>query len=235
MRKFISRIAILCTVLIAAYLFFNKEEQRAPAATPLAQEPVKIESKQETISEPAIVKAPPRPAKVRKTFTKINDDIPARMMELRQTTDHAEIPSGLSELNEVPALQAVPRRQYQTRLGPELNRQSGYVVFKTVNGTSSVQEFDGVHLPVVKYPGRAALGIVTGEIEVVFKILPGDIQRYAKDKNLALVGEALNIKTVYFSAKNYPANLAAILESLQRLPEVERAEVSVIFGNRSGT
>ncbi len=156
-------------------------------------------------------------------------------MQERKAAALEEIPSGVKKLNELPELQAVAKKHYQPRLGPELNRQSGYVLYRSQNTTSSVQAFDGTHLPVVKYPGRAVLGVVTGEIEVVFKTYPADIARYAREKNLELAGEAQNIKTVYFSAKQFPANLAAIVEALAQLPEVRSAEIAIIYGSRRGT
>ncbi len=146
-----------------------------------------------------------------------------------------EQPSPIPGFNLLPSVQAVPLRQYQASMGPELARQSGYVLFRSERARSSIEAFDGVHLPVVKYPGRAVLGVVTGDIEVVFKTLPPDLAMVARRMGLVLAAEMRNIKTAFFAAKSYPADLTRIAEELSRLPGVEKAEISVVFGSRRGT
>lgn len=132
----------------------------------------------------------------------------------------------------VPSLQAIPRKQYQSSMGPELGRQSGYVLYKSERAQSSVEAFDGVHLPVVKFPGRAALGVVTGDIEVVFKTVPDNLPDFARRLNLELAAEMRNIKTAFFTAKSYPADLTRFVSRLLEQPEVKSAEISIVFGSR---
>lgn len=233
MRNHSVWIALFLGCLIAAYLFVRKEERRAPASEMAAVPPTpKIQSKQE-ISPPTPTLEPPAAPKWVRNFPK-NLDLD-KMEELRKAASLEEAPTGIPGLVAVPSLQAIPKKQYQSRLGPEHTQQSGYVVFKSDRAQSTVQSFDGQHFPIVKYPGRSVLGVVTGEIEVVFKNYPQDVSRYARLHGLTLSGEMKNIKTIYFSAKNFPANLTEIVESFTQLPEVERAEVSVIYGNRRGT
>jgi len=121
-------------------------------------------------------------------------------------------------------LKAVPKAQYEPRMGQLISEKLGFAIFATTQ--SAFELTAGTELPVLAKKGNGILGIVTGTIIVTLKentLAPLLAQTY----DLTLKYLDKDLRLAYFTA---PANtpLDKVVEALQRDASVENVNLEVV-------
>lgn len=226
---------VLMWALVYGIFFDSEPPERQPAAIAKKYEPqftAQIVSKQEI---PALPVHNSNEARAEARFPKHSAEEQWRVLAETHAHKAAQEPGPDGEnWNELSDVKAVAKRVYNPEMGSEVARQAGYVLFNGAETQSRIGSFDGTHLPVVQRPGSATLGIITGEVEVTFKVYPEDIRDFARKNGLTVVSEATAIKTAFLTPKSLPADLYAVTENLARHQQVERAVISILFGAKRG-
>lgn len=122
---------------------------------------------------------------------------------------------------------ATPWREYHSSLGAKLENVGGYTVYET-QPERALNNFDGKNLPVVvDHHGR--MGVVNGDIRVVFKTYPQNIDQFASAYDVHLVRGEKAFKTAFFTLRQVPADIVARVEVLKTNESVKDASLDIIF------
>lgn len=148
-----------------------------------------------------------------------------RVRELRAANAGPKV---YKDLSEVVALRAAPNKSYSESLGAQVKTIGGYAVYTAGGTRTSLDAFDGTHLPVVE-DSKSRLGIVNGNIFVAFDKYPEDVKQFAAKNDLAIVQELPKIKTVAFKSRSYPAHLVNLVAQVKTQPNVKSADLEIVF------
>ncbi|OFZ13583.1 MAG: hypothetical protein A2Z20_04695 [Bdellovibrionales bacterium RBG_16_40_8] len=152
----------------------------------------------------------------------------------RTKTDEATLESAIVQDKwiELPDLRAIASNEFHESFGTRYLEQSGYTIYKTQILSSGLTNFDGKTKLVVKSKTGSSLAVVNGDIQVVFNKYPNELNFLVHEFNLKIIYEARHLNLVIFSPQDRPVNLMYLIEQIKKLPEVKKADLSLVFGSR---
>lgn len=155
-------------------------------------------------------------------------DMHAAIRRLRAERATQAGPKVYKNLSEVVALRAAPNKSYSEALGSQVKTVGGYAIYNVGGSRTSLDAFDGTHLPVVE-DSKSRLGIVNGNIFVAYTQYPEDVKQFAAQNDLTIVQELPKIKTVAFKPRHYPAHLVDLVAQVKTQPNVKSADLEIVF------
>lgn len=155
-------------------------------------------------------------------------DMHSAIRRIREERAVQSGPKVYKDLSEVVGLRAAPNKAYSEALGAQIKTVGGYAIYNFGGTRTSLDAFDGTHLPVVE-DSKSRLGIVNGNIFVAFNQYPQDVKQFAAQNDLAIAQELPKIKTVAFKPRHYPAHLVELVSQVKTQPNVKSADLEIVF------